>query len=70
MSETTAYRNHIIDSEIETRRVFQRETLIPKNIQRSLPMSIVTRLDNNQLLRSTDSSKHEETHKPEVNPDP
>ena len=32
-------------------------------------MDVVTRLDDNQLTRSTDSSKHEETHKPEVNPD-
>ena len=31
---------------------------------------MVTQLDDNQLTRSTDSSKHEETHKPEVNPDP
>ena len=33
-------------------------------------MDIVTRLDNNQLKQSTDSSKNEETNKPEVNPDP
>ena len=33
-------------------------------------MNIVTRLDNNQLTRSTDISKHEEKHKLEVNPDP
>ena len=33
-------------------------------------MNIVTRLDNNQLTRSTDSSKHEKTHKPEVKLDP
>ena len=33
-------------------------------------MNIVNRLDNNQLTRSTDSSKNEETHEPEVNPDP
>ena len=33
-------------------------------------MNIVTRLDNNQLTRSTDSSKHEETHEPEANLDP
>ena len=33
-------------------------------------MNIVTRLDNNQLTQSLDSSKHEETHIPEVNPDP
>ena len=62
MSETTAYPNHIINSEIETREVFERETLCPENIQRSLPMNIETWIDNNQLTRSTDSSKHEETH--------
>ena len=33
-------------------------------------MNILTRLNNNQITRSTDSSKHEETHEPEVNPDP
>ena len=69
MSETTTYPNHIKNSEIETREVFERETLSPENIQRILPMNIQTRLDNNQLTRSTDSSKHEEKHKPEVNPD-
>ena len=31
---------------------------------------MVTRLDDNQLTRSTDSSKHEERNKPEVKPDP
>ena len=70
MSETTAYRNHIKNSEIEAREVFERETPSPQNIQRTLPINIVTQLNNNQLTRSTDSSKHEETHKPEVNPDP
>ena len=70
VSKTTAYRNHINNSEIVTREVFERETSSPQNIQRTLPTNIVTRLDNNQLTRSTDSSKHEETHKPEVNPDP
>ena len=70
MSETTAYRNHIKNSEIETREVFERETLSPENIQRTLPMNFETRLDNNKLNRSTDSSKHEETYEPELNPDP
>ena len=60
MSETTAYRNHDKNSEIETREDFERETSSPQNIQRTLPMNIVTRLDNNQLTQSTDSSKHEE----------
>ena len=70
MSETTDYQNHIMNSEIETREVFERETLSPQNIQRTLPMDIVTRLDNNKLTRSTDSSKHEKTYKPDVNLDP
>ena len=59
MSKTTAYRNHIKHSEIETRQVFEREALSPENIQQTLSRDIVTRLDNNQLTRSTDSSKHE-----------
>ena len=33
-------------------------------------MDIVTRLDNNQLTRSMDSSKNEGIHKLELNPDP
>ena len=70
MSETIAYHNHIKNSEIETREVFERETSSPENIQRTLPMNIVTRLDNNKPTLSTDSSKHEETHEPEVNLDP
>ena len=66
----TAYRNHIKNSELETREVFERETWSPENIQWTLPMDMVTRLDDNQLTRSTDISKHEETHEPEENPDP
>ena len=68
MSETTDYRNHIKNSDIETREVFERETSSPQNVQQTLPINIVTRLDNSQLTRSTDGSKHEETHEPEVNP--
>ena len=33
-------------------------------------MNIVTRKDKNQLTPSRDSSKHEERHKLEINPDP
>ena len=65
MSETTDYRNHIKNSELETREVFEQETWSPENIQRTLPTDMVTRLYDNQLTRSTDSSKHEETHEPE-----
>ena len=67
MSETTAYRNHIKHSKIEAREVFEQETSSPENIQQTLPTDIVTQLDDNQLTRSTDSSKHEETNEPEVN---
>ena len=70
MTKTTAYRNHIKNSEIETREVFERKTSSHENIQRTLQMIIVTWLDNNQLTRSTDSSKHEETYEPELNLDP
>ena len=42
MSETTAERNHIKNSEIETREVFEQETSTPENIQLTLPMNIVT----------------------------
>ena len=69
MSETTAYRNHIKNPEIETRVVFERGTSSTENFQQTLPMNIVTQLDSNQITQSTDSSKYEETHEPEVNPD-
>ena len=49
MSKTTAYPNHIKNSEIETREVFEQETWIPENIQQTQPMDIVTRLDDNKL---------------------
>ena len=70
MSKTAAYHNHITNLEIETREVFEWETWSPEDIQRTLPTDMVTRLDENQLTQSTDSSKHEEMHKPEDNPDP
>ena len=70
MSETAAYLNHIKNSEIETREVFERETSSPENIQWTLPINIVTQLDNNQLTQLIDSSKHEETPELYVNPDP
>ena len=70
MSKTTAYRNHIKKSELETREVFEQETWSPENIQRTLPTDMVTRFDDNQLTRSTDISKHEETNKLDVNPEP
>ena len=57
MSETTAYRNHIKNSEFETREFFERET---ENIPLTQQTYLMTTLHNNPLTRSTDSSKHEE----------
>ena len=42
MRETTAYRNHIKNSNIETRECFEREYSSPENIQQTLLMNIVT----------------------------
>ena len=67
MSKTIAYRNHIKNSELETREVFERET---ENIPQTRQTDLVTTLHYNPLTRSTDSSKNEERHKLEVNPDP
>ena len=67
VSEMTAHSNHIKNYELKTREVFERETennpLIPQT-------DLATTLHNNPLTRSTDSSKNEERHEPEVNPDP
>ena len=67
MSETTAYSNHIKMYELETRECLDQET---ENIPRTLQTDLVTSLNDNPLTISMDSSKHEERHKPEVNPDP
>ena len=67
VSETTAYSNHIKNSELETRELFEWETeYIPLERQTDL----VTPLHENPLTRSTDGPKNEERHKPEVNLDP
>ena len=65
MSEKLAHRKFIKDSEFETREVFERENI--ENIGTRLE---TTRLDENQMTRSVDSSKSSEKHEPEVNPDP
>ena len=67
MSEMTAYRNHIKNSELETIEILEQET---ENIPQTPQTDLVTTLNNNPLTRSTDSSKNEERHEPEVNPDP
>ena len=55
MSETTAYRNHINNSELETREVFDQET---ENIPQTRQTDLVTTLNENPLTQSTDSSKN------------
>ena len=67
VSEMAAYSNHIMNSELETREVFERET---ENIPLTRQTYLVTPLHDNPLTRSTDSSKNEERHKLEVKPDP
>ena len=61
MSETTAYSNHIKNSELETREVFEQEM---ENIPLTRQTEVVTTFKNNPLTRSTDSSKHEGRNKP------
>ena len=66
--EKIAYRKYIRDLELETREVFERETSNQsiENIGTRLDM---TRLEDNQMTRSMDISKHSKKHEPEVNPD-
>ena len=69
ISERLAYHKYIRDSEFEAREVFERE---PSNqdIQNIGTRPNKTRLDENQMTQSVDSSKRSEKHKLEVNPDP
>ena len=67
MSKKTAYRNHIKNYELESKEFFIRKQ---KNTTQTLQTDLVTTLNDNPLKISTDISKHEEKHKPDVNPDP
>ena len=69
ISEKLAYCKHTRDSEFETREVLERETS-NQNIENIGTRLDKTRLDDNQMTQSMDSSKQSKTHKPEVNPDP
>ena len=69
ISENLAHRKHIIDLEFETRKVFERETS-NRNIENIGTRLETTRLDENQMTLSVDSSKHREKHEPEINTDP
>ena len=54
ISKKIAYHKHIIDLEFETREVLERETS-NKNIENIGTRLDKTRLDDNQMTRSTDS---------------
>ena len=69
ISEKIAYRKNIKDLEFETREVFERE-ISNKNIEYIVNQLDKTRLDNNQMTQSMDSSKHSETYELGSNPDP
>ena len=69
ISEKLAYRKYIKDSDFETREVFEQKTS-NRNIENIGTRLKTTRLDENQMTRSVDSSKRSENHEPEVNLDP
>ena len=57
MSKKLAYRKFIKDSEFETREVFK-----PENIENIGTQLETTRLDENQMTWSVDSSKRSKKH--------
>ena len=61
-SKTTAYSNHIKNSELETRKCFERENIQTENIPLTGQTDFVTPLHDNPQTRSTEISKngHEE----------
>ena len=61
ISKNIAYRKHIRDSEFETREVFERETS-NQNIENIGTRLDQTRLDENQMTQSVDSSKRSKKH--------
>ena len=63
ISKKIAYRKHIRDLEFQTREFLERERS-NRNIEIIVTRIDKTRLDNNQMTRSTDSSKHSEIHEP------
>ena len=69
ISKNISYHKHIRDLEFETRKVFEREAS-KENIENIVTWLDKTRLDNNKITRSMDSSKHSETYELGSNPDP
>ena len=73
VSETRSYSNHINNSELETRQVFERENIQTENIPMTQQTDFVTPLHDNQLTRSIEISKNgHKADKPDsmVNLDP
>ena len=71
--ETTVYSNHIKNSELETRQVFERENIQTKNIPLTRQTDFVTPLHDNPRTQSTEMSKNgNDADKPDlmVNPYP
>ena len=58
LSETTAYSNHIKNSGVETRQVFEQENIQTENISLTRQTDFVTPLHDNPLTKSADSSKN------------
>ena len=63
ISEKLAHLKHIRDSEFETREVLEQETS-NQNIENIATRLEQTRLENNQMTRSMDSSKRSKKHEP------
>ena len=59
ITEKISYHKHIRDSEFEAREVFEQETS-NQNIENIGTRLDKTQLDDNQMTRSTDSSKRSE----------
>ena len=57
VSKTTAYSNHIKNSELETREVFERENIQTEDIPMTRQKDFVTQLHDNPQTRSTEFSK-------------
>ena len=56
VSKTKAYRNHIKNSELETRHVFEQENIQIENIPLTRHTDFVTSLHDNPQTKTTDFS--------------
>ena len=69
-SEKLAYRKFIKDSEFVPRKVFERENIERGNIKNIETRLKMTRLDENQMTQSENSSTCSKKNEPKVNLDP